>query len=237
MTGRKLRVVTVVLALLLVAQACLTAALADDAELLKLLPGSWTFTEEVQEEGEGTRTADRAVLELGEDGKLAMRCCDREGAYLYAFEGTWSFELVTGGMDRLTMLFTSTDDPARAGIGYRTERVYDVYIESWDENDTRIMYCILEPVDGSGVSPFEELSGCDGVALHREQGPNMRVVNCRESVSLREKRSKTSARVAKVPLGEAVLAFPEAGDENGFLFCLYHDQYGYILKEYLEPLE
>ena len=109
--------------------------------------------------------------------------------------------------------------------------------EGWDEDDVQNTWCILEPVSCSGVSPFEELSGFDGAALHREQGPNMRVVNCKESVSLREKRSKTSARLAKVPLGALVLAFPDAGDENGFLLCMYHNQYGYILAEYLAPVE
>ena len=232
----KARFMAAVLMLLLVVQARLTPALADDAELLRQLPGPWTYTGE-EEDGEETRDVDRAFLELGEDGKLSMRCCDQDGAHMYTLEGTWSFELVADGMDRLTLVFTGTDDPARAGEAYRVECVYDIYAEGWDEDDVQNTWCILEPVSCSGVSPFEELSGFDGAALHREQGPNMRVVNCKESVSLREKRSKTSARLAKVPLGALVLAFPDAGEENGFFFCMYHNQYGYILAEYLAPVE
>lgn len=105
------------------------------------------------------------------------------------------------------------------------------------ENDTEHTYLILEETGCSGVSPFTDLYGYPSAALHREQGPNMRVVNCSHYVSLREKRSTASARLAKVPLGAQVLAFPEAGEENGFIQCVYHDEYGYILSEYLRPVE
>ena len=64
---------------------------------------------------------------------------------------------------------------------------------------------------------------------------DMRVVNCSSYVSLREKRSTASARIAKVPLGAEVLAYPEE-EQNGFVLCVYGEQYGYILKEYLEPI-
>ena len=65
----------------------------------------------------------------------------------------------------------------------------------------------------------------------------MKVVNCSSYVSLRAKRSKSAKRLAKIPLGAKVIAFPEAGEEKGFLWCLYQGTYGYILKEYLQPVE
>ena len=75
------------------------------------------------------------------------------------------------------------------------------------------------------------------LALHREHGPNARIVNCRDYVSLRAKRSTGSARLAKVPLGAMVMAFPEFGGENGFTLCEYQGKTGYILTEYLELSE
>ena len=152
-------------------------------------------------------------------------------------EGVWTYEPVPGYSGKLTLLFTSTDDPAKAGAGYGVECVYGFYTESWVEDDTQHTYLLTEPVSCSGVSPFEEAFGYDGAALHREQGPNMRVVNCREFVSLREERSTKSARLAKVPLGALVLAYPEYGDEKGFIACVYQDEYGYIQAKYLEPAE
>ena len=130
------------------------------------------------------------------------------------------------------------DHPERPGNGYSTECAYNVSAESWLENDTEYTAFILEETgNGNGDTPFRELYGYDGAAMYRERKPNMRVVNCSSYVSLREKRSASSGRIAKVPLGAQVLAFPEAGDENGFILCVYHDKYGYILSEYLEKIE
>ena len=236
-TGRTFGLILAVV-LFVGALACAPAARADDAETLRMIPGRWTCTDEVQEDGEEEiRTADIAFLTFGEDGTLSMRCNDRNGEYAWTCEGTWSSELVTDGMDRLTLRFTSTDNPMRAGSEYSVECVYNIYSESWVENDTEIIYLILEDGICSDTSPFEELTGYDGAAIHRENGPNMRVVNCSNYVSLREKPSKSSARLAKVPLGALVLAFPEAGEENGFITCIYRDEYGFILSEYLEPAE
>ena len=65
----------------------------------------------------------------------------------------------------------------------------------------------------------------------------MRVVNCKNFVSLRAKPAASSARLAKVPLGALVLALPGAEEQNGFVWCTYRDEYGYILAEYLQPVE
>ncbi len=238
----KLRVGTVLLVLFFAVQAFGMTACADDEEMLGYLPGPWTFTAYLEEQvaGEETPEADLAFLTLEENGEMSLVCYGKDGEYVCTCEGSWSFELITGGMDRLTLLFTSSDGPFVPESGYRAECVFDVYAEGWVENDTEYTYLILEETEDSDISPFEEVYGEDGeppVALHRDKGPNMRVANCKDWVSLREKRSKSSARLAKVPLGAAVLAYPEIGDENGFILCVYQDEYGYILSEYLEPIE
>ena len=64
---------------------------------------------------------------------------------------------------------------------------------------------------------------------------DMTVVNCEEWVSLRERPDKSSARLAKVPLYETVTDCERA--ENGFVRCDYQGLAGYILEEYLEPVE
>ena len=232
---RKTRIVMLLLTLALAAQACFAAALAADEELEGELPGRWIYTAYTDEEGEGT--ADLAFLSLEADGGLRLRCLKPDGSYACTYEGGWSFELVPEGNDRLTLRFTAVDDPARAGETYDVTSVYDAYAEAWMENDTRVTYLILTPAGGEGVSPFENLYGEWEVALHREEGPNMRVVNCSSYVSLRQKPSKSSARLKKVPLGAAVFAFTEEEETNGFLRCVYQDEYGYILSEYLEPAE
>ena len=235
-----LRIVVFLMALILAAQICTTEALAGDALLEKELPGRWAFELEIQEAEGEPYEADVAYLTLEEDGRMSLACDGRDGGYLYTFEGTWSFEYVPDMDDRLTLKITSTDDPARASGPYNVECVYEAYTESWVENDTRYIYLILTEVSCSGVAPFEDAYGEDGawiVALHREQGPNMKVVKCKEYVSLRKKPSAASARLERVPLGALVLAFPEYGEENGFIYCEYHDEYGYILSEYLQPVE
>ena len=197
-----------------------------DAEFLKELPGKWA------EEYESAGT----VLTLEENGEMSLYCYGVDGSFAYTSKGTWAYEPVPEYTGQLTLRFTSTDNPSKAGSEYLVECAYAAYTESSVENDTLVTYLILNPpTGGSGTSPFEEVYGYDGVTLHREQGPNMRVVNCKQFVSLRETKSKESKRLAKVPLGAMVLAFPEAGQENGFTYCVYHGQEGYILSEYLQP--
>ena len=203
-----------------------------DAEFLSELPGKWAYTTDTEEE-----SAILAFLTLEEDGKASLSCYDEGGEYAYSCEGTWAYEPVPSDSGHLTLLFTWTDNQSYAETGYNVECVYVAYTESWVENDTLITYLILNPpISCSGVSPFEALYGEDGVALHREQGPNMRVVKCKEYVSLREERSTSAKRLVKVPLGAHVLAFPEYGEDNGFIYCVYNGEEGYILLEYLEPI-
>lgn len=220
----------------LAAQVCFSAAYAYDAELLKDLPGEWILPVDVQPEAEDAHLEDLAFLTLKEDGSVALRCYNRDGIYAYSCNGAWAFEYLPDDMDQLTLWFTSTDDPDQEGVAYDLKCVYDIYAESWVENDTEITYLIFSPSSISGISPFKDLYGDDDPGFYRKVGPNMRVVNCKEYVSLREKRSISSKRLAKVPLGALVLAYPEYGAENGFIQCVYHDEYGYILAEYLEPV-
>ena len=201
---------------------------ADAAELLRVLPGEWA------EEYEGAA----ARLTLGEGGEARLECRGADSEEAYTCEGAWSFEYVPEEGGELTLHFTSTDHPLWANGEYSAKCVYAAYTESWVENDTLITYLILNPpISIDGVSPFEALYGEDGAALRREQGPNMRVVKCKEYVSLRETRSTAAKRLEKVPLGALVLAFPEAGEENGFIYCMYQGQEGYILADYLQPVQ
>ncbi|MBR6027756.1 MAG: hypothetical protein IKP40_01605 [Clostridia bacterium] len=220
--------------LLLAALCCCAPASADDAELLRDLPGQWVYSGYVGETEEEEQLADLAFLTFEEGGRVTLRCTDPDGTHACACEGTWAFELVPNAMDRLTLTFTATDDPEQDPSQYYLVCVYDVYAEGWVESDTEHTYLLLEQVSCSGLSPFEQFYGDTNAALHRERRPNMRVVNCSEYVSLREQPSKSSVRLAKVPLGALVLAFPEAGVQSGFIWCVYHDEYGFILAEYLE---
>lgn len=73
----------------------------------------------------------------------------------------------------------------------------------------------------------------------------MRIVNCSDYVSLRERPDKTSTVLAKVPLNAIVLYCSNnfktyaAGNYKKqvqkFIRCEYEGQEGYILKQYLEP--
>ncbi len=230
MTGRttgNARFILILLILLLAVQACVTTVSAGDEIMARILPGEWAE----EEEGAG------AVLTLEEDGRVTLYCYNADSSYASTSHGTWAFEYVQDYNDRLILRLDATDDPAYAGRDYHVECVYEAYTESWMEGDTQFTYLILTDTGSEGAPPFQAAFGDGDVALHREQGPNMRVVNCSSYVSLREKRSTSAKRTAKVPLGALVLAFPEYGDENGFLLCWYNDDYGYILKEYLEPVD
>ncbi len=234
MTGKR-RFVAVVLAGLLLLFFVLPSFAEESTmlpapagkELLDALPGVWAYE---AEEG------DTAFLELQKDGTFTLRCTPEGGGSTCTYSGTWTFQEVPDSDDLLTLSFTTTDNPAHAADGYSVTCGYSAYTERWVENDTLVTYLLLMDLEHSGVSPFEEFYGDTGAALHRDEGPNMKVVNCKSYVSLREKRSTTSKRLAKVPLGALVLAFPEEGNEKGFLLCTYRDTFGYILSEYLQPV-
>ncbi len=62
----------------------------------------------------------------------------------------------------------------------------------------------------------------------------MRVVWCKEWISLREKPSKLSKRIAEIPLGSIVYSCVDIGDPR-FYQCEYEGQTGYALIGYLWP--
>lgn len=64
---------------------------------------------------------------------------------------------------------------------------------------------------------------------------DMVVVKCKEWVSLRETPSKSAAALRRVPLDSRVEDCAYA--ENGFTRCTYDGVTGYILSDYLEPVE
>ena len=57
------------------------------------------------------------------------------------------------------------------------------------------------------------------------------VVNCRESITLRESPSVYAAEIAQIPLGQAVGYIADAG--NGFYKINYDGLIGYALSQYL----
>ena len=236
----KARIVLVLFILFLVAQPNAAGASADYEKLLKDIPGLWTYSaySEEQAGGEEPAETDLAYMTFEENGNVTLSCFNKEGDYAYSCEGSWSLENVPDMNDVMTIRYTSTDNPSsQADSEYSLECVYEVYMESWIEDVTEITYFICTPVSSSGTDPFADAYGEWEVALHREQGPNMRVVKCKDYVSLREKRSTSSKRLAKVPLDALVLAYPELGEEKGFIACVYNNEEGYILSEYLQPIE
>lgn len=241
MTGKGLknaRFFLLLLFLFAAAQIGSANAAADD-DLQKKLPGRWTYTSYADKESTDDKTtADLAFLTFEEKGEASLSCYDKEGKYLFACKGTWSLEVFQDKTDRLTIRYTSTDKPQSAEGAYAPECMYEAYVECWVENDAEISYLILTPVSCSGISPFQETYGEDWeVTLHREQGPNMRIARCKTFVSLREQPNKASRRLAKVPLRTLVLAYPQDGEKNGYIRCVYQDREGYILSKYLEPIE
>ena len=199
-----------------------------DAAFLRDLPGEWI----------GESDEAKAVLTLEKGGEMSLDGRGADGSFAYSYQGAWSYEPVPNRAGNLTLRFTSTDNPSRAQDEYNVERAYLAYTESWMDGDTLITFLILNrPEDDGGPSPFVDIYGYDGVALTREQKPNMRVANCREYVSLWEGRSTSSKRLTSVPLGDLVLAFPQEGEEDGFIRCVYQNQEGYILSEYLQSVE
>ena len=59
------------------------------------------------------------------------------------------------------------------------------------------------------------------------------VVNCRESITLREEPSVYAREITQIPLGQAVGFIGNAG--NGFYKINYDGLVGYALAEYLSP--
>ena len=196
-----------------------------DKEFLRELPGVWT--EEIGDKG--------AILTLEENRNLFLACYDKTRGITVNYTGIWNYESDTEHGNCLKLQLNSTDNPLKAESVHSMECVYAAYMESYVDNDTLITVLKLSHLLRSGgIFPLEELFGYDGGSLYQEKKPNMQVVNCRESVTLREQSSTSSKGLDQVPLGATVLAFPETGEENGFVRCIYHGQEGYIFSKYLQ---
>ena len=200
-----------------------------DAGATERASGEWTETDE--DEGY------EMILNLDTEGSMTLRFNALDGSATYTYLGTWAIRIIPDYGGRMTMSFTSTDYPARAGGDYRAECVYDAYTESWIENDKKITVLNLMALTESQGSPFEDVMGYDTITLSREKGPTMRVINCKEFVSLRERPDTKAKRLAKVPLGAELLGLPEESRMNGFIYCVYKGKEGFILEEYLAPIE
>ena len=126
-----------------------------------------------------------------------------------------------------------------AGTEYHVTSVFLAYPDIWvDKNETRHTYLVLQQPQSDGISPLAETCGeDDNIDLHRIEGPNMKVVKCKKNVTLREKPSKKAKSLLKVPLNAKVFAFTDQGITDGFYRCVYNEEYGYILAEYLAPVE
>ena len=68
---------------------------------------------------------------------------------------------------------------------------------------------------------------------HRYIGA-MRVVNCKEYVTLREEPYKTAAALAKVPLDAVVYNCKTIREKKSFVYAEYEGHCGYILLQYLK---
>lgn len=107
---------------------------------------------------------------------------------------------------------------------------------------TNFVYCTYQGISGYIASAYlrranYSVTKQDASVLKKYQGlyPDisgpMEVVNCNEWVSLREKASASSARVARVPLGTLVTDCLQVSDT--FVYCSYLGVWGYIQKAYL----
>ena len=80
------------------------------------------------------------------------------------------------------------------------------------------------------------LAGADRIPEPKGKGyiGAMRVVRCKEYVTLREEPDKTAHSLAHVPLGEIVYSCRNEKSRR-FITCEYQGETGYILRQYLDP--
>ncbi len=71
-----------------------------------------------------------------------------------------------------------------------------------------------------------------GAAAEFEVGDELRVVNCKEYVTLREEASKSADALARIPLGQKIVCLE---DDNGEFVRVWADgRRGYVLRRYLD---
>ncbi len=67
--------------------------------------------------------------------------------------------------------------------------------------------------------------------IDKADGARRYVVNCKSYISLRSDPSTRASRLAKIPLGAAVISLGSAG--GGMDYVYYNGQYGFVLSKYL----
>ena len=80
---------------------------------------------------------------------------------------------------------------------------------------------------------FVLILSLSATAFAAYNGQTFYVVNCRESITLREDPSVYSAEITQIPLGAAVTFLDNAG--NGFYRINYDGLIGFALASYLAP--
>ena len=83
----------------------------------------------------------------------------------------------------------------------------------------------------NGVSGYALTKYLDEFEPQIAIGAYMKVVNCKESVTLRKTASTSGAEICQIPLGSVVYAIKEGA--NGFFMVEYNGMQGFVLKKYL----
>ena len=89
--------------------------------------------------------------------------------------------------------------------------------------------CIYNGVAGYALSKY-----LDEFEPQIAIGQYMRVIKCKQSITLRKTASTKGQEICQIPLGDIVYAIKEAA--NGFYMVEYNGMQGYALKEYLGSL-
>ena len=83
----------------------------------------------------------------------------------------------------------------------------------------------------NGVSGYALTKYLDEFEPQIAIGAYMKVVNCKESVTLRKTASTSGKEICQIPLGSVVYAIKEGA--NGFFMVEYNGMQGFVLKKYL----
>lgn len=83
----------------------------------------------------------------------------------------------------------------------------------------------------NGVSGYALAKYLDEFEPQIAIGEYMKVVNCKESVTLRKTASTSGREICQIPLGGVVYAIKEGA--NGFFMVEYNGMQGFVLKKYL----
>ena len=83
----------------------------------------------------------------------------------------------------------------------------------------------------NGVSGYALTKYLDEFEPQIAIGEYMKVVNCKESVTLRKTASTSGKEICQIPLGSVVYAIKEGA--NGFFMVEYNGMQGFVLKKYL----